>query len=451
MTVFGMLLAAPGLSFAQVLALLVALGFSAGFFAVPVNALIQHRPDPKEKGGVIAAANLLSFVGIGGAAGMYYVFQHILHLGPPAIFLSASVVTIAATLYVLYLLPDALLRLLLWLVTHTLYRIHLEGRENIPAKGGALLVPNHVSLVDAVLLIASIDRPIRFLMFKDNYELPLVKPFAKIMGVIPISSQLRPREMIHALRIATQALRDGELVGIFPEGQMTRIGQMLPFRRGMERILKGVEVPIIPVYLGGVWGSIFSFAGGRFLWKWPRRIPYPVTLLYGRPLPPTTSPLEVRQVVQELGAEAARTRKKYLRPLHRSFVQTARRHPLRFAMADGRTPQLRYGAALTRTVFLARRLRALWRDQERVGILLPPSIPGALVNFAALLMGKVPVNLNYTASNEILASCAKQCDLKTVVTSTAFLERLHVQPPGEAILLEELAEGPRFPSAWGRR
>jgi len=226
---------------------------------------------------------------------------------------------------------------------------------------------------------------------------------------------------------------------------MTRIGQMLPFRRGMERILKGVEVPIIPVYLGGVWGSIFSFAGGRFLWKWPRRIPYPVTLLYGRPLPPTTSPLEVRQVVQELGADAARTRKKYLRPLHRSFVQTARRHPLRFAMADGRTPHLRYGAALTRTVFLARRLRALWRDQERVGILLPPSIPGALVNFAALLMGKVPVNLNYTASNEILASCAKQCDLKTVVTSTAFLERLRVQPPGEAIQLEELAEGPRFP------
>jgi len=445
MTAFGILLAAPGLSFVQVLALLGALGFSAGFFAVPINALIQHRPDPKEKGGIIGAANLLSFVGIGGASGVYYLFQHVLHLSPPAVFLSVSVVTIAATLYVLYLLPDALLRLLLWLVTHTLYRIHVEGRQNIPAKGGALLAPNHVGMVDAVLLIASIDRPIRFLMFKDNYEHPLVKPFAKIMGVIPISSQLRPREMIHALRTATQALRDGELVCIFPEGQMTRIGQMLPFRRGMERILKGVEVPIIPVYLGGVWGSIFSFARGRFLWKWPRRIPYPVTVTYGSPLPPTTAPLEVRQMVQELGAESARARKRYLRPLQRSFVQTARRHPLRFAMADGRTPQLRYGAALIRTVFLARRLRPVWRDQEKVGILLPPSIPGALVNFAALLMGKVPVNLNYTASNEVLASCARQCDLKTVVTSKAFLERVHVQPPAEAILLEELAAGPRFP------
>jgi acyl-[acyl-carrier-protein]-phospholipid O-acyltransferase/long-chain-fatty-acid--[acyl-carrier-protein] ligase len=131
-----------------------------------------------------------------------------------------------------------------------------------------------------------------------------------------------------------------------------------------------------------------------------------------------------------------------MRPLHRSFVQTARRHPFRFAMADGRTPKLSFGGALTRTIFLARRLRSVWRDQPMVGILLPPSVPGALVNMAALLMGKVPVNLNYTASNEILASCAKQCELKTVITSKAFLERVPVRPPGEVVLLEDLAQNP---------
>jgi len=442
MTVFGILLSVHNLSFNHVLVLLAALGFAAGFFAVPVNALIQHRPDEKDKGGVIAAANLLSFVGIGGAAGVYYVLQHLAHLGPSAIFLSVSIVTIAATAYVLYLLPDALLRLLLWIATHTLYRIHLEGRENVPAKGGALLVPNHVSMVDAVLLIASIDRPIRFLMFKGSYDHPLVKPFAKIMGVIPISSQLRPREMIQSLRTATQALKDGEVVCIFPEGQMTRIGQMLPFRRGMERIVKGIDVPVIPVNLGGVWGSIFSFDKGRFLWKLPRRIPYPVTVTFGNAMPASTNAQEVRQAVQELGAEAYRFRKCYMRPLHRTFIQTARRHPFRFAMADGRTPKVSFGSALTRTVFLARRLRSAWRDQQMVGILLPPSVPGALVNLAALLMGKVPVNLNYTASNEVLASCAKQCQLQTVVTSKAFLERVHIEPPAKAIMLEDLAESP---------
>src|SRR3984885_9282477 len=340
MTVFGILLSAHSISFVHVLALLTALGFSAGFFAVPVNALIQHRPDQKDKGGVIAAANLLSFVGIGAAAGIYYFFQHYTHLSPPAIFLSASLMTVGATAYVLYLLPDALLRLLLWIATHTLYRIHLQGRENVPGKGGALLVPNHVSMVDAVLLIASIDRPIRFLMFKGSYDHPLVKPFAKIMKVIPISAELRPREMIQSLRTATQALKDGEVVCIFPEGQMTRIGQMLPFRRGMERIIKGGEGPIIPTNLGGGWGSIFSFERGRFLWKLPRRIPYPVSVTFGKPMPSTTGPQQARQAVQELGAEAYKFRKRYMRPLHRSFVQTARRHPSRFAMADGQTKKL---------------------------------------------------------------------------------------------------------------
>jgi acyl-[acyl-carrier-protein]-phospholipid O-acyltransferase/long-chain-fatty-acid--[acyl-carrier-protein] ligase len=444
MTVLGILISAGNLSFTHVLMLLSALGFSAGFFAVPVNALIQHRPDEKDKGGVIAAANLLSFVGIGGAAGVYYVFQHYAHFSPSTIFLSVSLVTVAATIYVLYLLPDALLRLLLWIATHTLYRIHLKGRENVPSKGGALLVPNHVSMVDAVLLIASIDRPIRFLMFKGSYDHWLVKPFAKVMRVIPISSQLRPREMITSLRTATQALKDGEVVCIFPEGQMTRIGQMLPFRRGMQRIIKGVDVPIIPVNLSGVWGSIFSFERGKFLWKLPRRIPYPVTVTFGKPMPSTSTAQSVRQEVQELGAEAYHFRKRYMRPLHRSFIQTARRHPFRFAMADGRTPKLSFGGALTHTVFLARRLQPVWRDQKMVGILLPPSVPGALVNLAALLMGKVPVNLNYTASNEVLASCAKQCELQTVITSKAFLERVHVQPPGRAIMLEDLAEGPRL-------
>ncbi len=444
MTVFGVMLSAPHLSFARVLFLLAALGFSAGFFAVPVNALIQHRPDQKNKGGVIAAANLLSFVAIGAAAGIYYLFQHYGHFTPAAIFLSSSVATVAATIYVLYLLPDALLRLLLWFATHTLYRIHLHGRENVPARGGALLVPNHVSMVDAVLLIASMDRPIRFLMFKGSYDHWFLKPFVKILGFIPIASQLRPRDMIQSLRAATQALQDGELVCIFPEGQMTRIGQMLPFRRGMERIVKGVDVPIIPVSLGGVWGSVFSFERGRFLWKLPRRIPYPVSVTFGAPIPSSTGAQEVRQTVQQLGADSYQYRKTYMRTLHRSFLHTARRHPYRFAMADGRTPKLSFGGALTRTVFLARRLRPIWGDQKMVGILLPPSVPGALVNLAALLMGKVPVNLNYTASNEVLASCAKQCELKTVITSRAFLEQVHIQPPVPPTMLEDLAQNPRF-------
>jgi acyl-[acyl-carrier-protein]-phospholipid O-acyltransferase/long-chain-fatty-acid--[acyl-carrier-protein] ligase len=281
-------------------------------------------------------------------------------------------------------------------------------------------------------------------MFKGSYEHPLVKPFAKMLRVIPIASDQGPREMIHSLRQATQALQNGELVCIFPEGQMTRIGQMLPFRRGMERVIKGVDVPIIPVHLDGVWGSIFSFAGGKFLWKFPRRLPYPVRVTFGEPLPATATSTQARQAVQNLGAEAFARRKKRMHTLPQSFVQTARRHPLRFAMADGQTPRLNFLAVLARTLFLARRLRTHWRGQEMVGILLPPSIPGALVNLAAMLMGKVPVNLNYTVSNESLASCAKQCNLKTIVTARVFLERVHIQPPVKAIFVEDVAQEPKL-------
>jgi len=444
MTVLGLCLAIPHLSFRAVLLLLAALGFFGGFFIVPVSASIQHRPEEDKKGVVIGTANWLSFVGIGAASGVYYASTHFLHLSPGEIFFWSALATLGATGYVLWLLPDSLLRLFLWIATHTLYRLDVEGRENVPARGGALLTPNHVSMADAVLLIASIDRPIRFIMFKGSYEHPLVKPFAKIMGVIPIASDQGPREMIHSLRMATDALKSGEVVCIFPEGQMTRIGQMLPFRRGMERIIKGVDVPIIPVNLDGVWGSIFSFAGGRFLWKFPRRIPYPVRVTFGKPMPPTSTSMEVRRAVQDLGAEAFARRKKRMHALWQSFIYTARRHPFRFAMADGQRPRLNYFQALAGALVLARRLRKPWQGQEMVGVLLPPSVPGALVNFAAMLMGKVPVNLNYTVSNETLASCAQQCNLKTIVTARVFLEKVKIEPPGEIIFIEDVAKDAGF-------
>jgi acyl-[acyl-carrier-protein]-phospholipid O-acyltransferase/long-chain-fatty-acid--[acyl-carrier-protein] ligase len=281
-------------------------------------------------------------------------------------------------------------------------------------------------------------------MFKGVYEKFLIKPVAKMLKIIPIASDQGPREMIHSLREASEALRNGEVVCIFPEGEITRIGQMLPFRRGFERIVKGIDVPIVPVNLDGIWGSIFSFSGGRFLWKVPRSIPYPVRITFGKPLPSTASATEVRRAVQELGVDAFQRRRRYMKPLTRSFLRAARIHPLRFAMADGRTPKLTSGESLIKAIFLARRLRSRWDGQKMVGVLLPPSIPGALVNWAALLLGKVPINLNYTTSNESLASCARQCGLKTTVTSKLFLEKVHVQPPGEVVYAEDLAESPRF-------
>jgi acyl-[acyl-carrier-protein]-phospholipid O-acyltransferase/long-chain-fatty-acid--[acyl-carrier-protein] ligase len=425
--------------------LLSVLGFWAGFFAVPVNALIQHRPADKDKGGIIAASNLLSFVGIALSSGVYYVFAAFIDLNPRQVIVASSVITAAGTVYVLMLLPEWFGRLILFFLTHTIYRVKVLGRDNFPDKSGALLVCNHMSFVDALLLIASTDRPIRFLVYKAIYDRRLLKPFARAMKVIPISSEQRPREMIRSLRTATEALRNDEIVCIFAEGQITRTGQLLPFRRGLERIMKGVEAPIIPVNLDGVWGSIFSFERGRFLWKVPRQIPYPVTVSFGSPMPPTTTAVAVRQAVQELQAPAFEQRKRRMKPLDAAFVRTARRFPFRFMMADGKTPGTSFGSALTKTIYIARRLQPKIGRQQMVGLLLPPSVGGALTNYALMLLGRIPVNLNYTASSEVIASCAQQCGTDVVITSKAFLERFpKLEIPGKTVLLEDVLRAPRL-------
>ena len=435
-------LAVPHLSVNAVLVRLALLGFAGGFFIVPICALLQHRPDKTAKGATLAAANLLSFGGIFFASGAHWVLAQGLMLSPGQIFLVGGVLTLGAAAYVVVLLPDSLLRFVLWCATHSVYRIRVAGRDHIPEKSGALFVCNHVSWVDAVLLIASTDRPVRFVMFKDIYEQRWINPFCKILGVIPISSEQRPRELIQSLKAASQAIRDGEVVCIFAEGEITRIGQLLPFRRGMERIMKDVDAPIIPIALEGVAGTPSSFKGGRFVWRLPARIPHPVTVSFGQPLPPTATAPEVRQAVQELVANAWQHRRERMKPLHRKFVGTARRFPFRFAMADAQTAKVTFGAALMRTVFLARRLRKVWANQKMVGLLLPPSVAGSLVNWAALLCGKVPVNLNYTLADDALASCARQCELQTVVTSRAFLEKVKLKVPGKVFYLEDLAAKP---------
>jgi acyl-[acyl-carrier-protein]-phospholipid O-acyltransferase / long-chain-fatty-acid--[acyl-carrier-protein] ligase len=212
---------------------------------------------------------------------------------------------------------------------HALPRARARPRE-YSRKGGALFVCNHVSFVDALLLIASTDRRVRFMMFAGIYELPYVKPFARILGVIPISSAQRPRDMLKSLQTASEAIRAGDVVCIFAEGQITRIGQLLPFRRGMEQIMKDVEAPIVPVALDGVWGSIFSFEKRRFVWKWPRRIPYPVTVSFGPPMPPRATASEVRQAVQELLASAWHLSPRQMRPC--SAPLCARRGGIRSAL-----------------------------------------------------------------------------------------------------------------------
>jgi len=197
-------------------------------------------------------------------------------------------------------LAESLVRVVVGLVTRLFYPLHVRGLENLPRRGGALLISNHVSFVDWLLLTAAAKRPVRFLIGKEFYEPPWLKPFVRVARVIPIPSGIRPREVALALGRCSNAIRNGDVVCVFAEGGITRSGKLMPFQRGLERIMRCVDAPIVPVALDGVWGSIFSFAGGTFFWKWPQQLRRPVTVNFGQLLPPTATAEEVRAAVEKL-------------------------------------------------------------------------------------------------------------------------------------------------------
>ena len=431
-------LVAPG--FGWTLALMGILGLASALIFVPLNALIQWRAPADRRGSVIALENTCVFTGIlFGSLGAGSLATS--GVSTTGIFVATALFTVGGTSWALWLLPEALLRVVLVILTNSLYRLRIVGHQHIPSNGGALLVPNHVSFIDGFLLIASLDRRVRFVVDAEYANQPLFKPFMKTLGVIPISSHGGLRMVLRALRDAGAALDQGDLVCIFPEGQITRTGTLLPFRRGFERITKGRQAPVIPIHLDRVWGSIFSFEGGKFLWKWPEQIPYPVTVSFGKSLPAETPAPELRQAIRTLGEQAWEFRKPYRRPLHRQFINAIRRRPFRFAMADQYRPHVTAFQALVGSIAVARRLKSQWQGQHRVGILLPPSVAGALVNIAAPLCGKTSVNLNYTVGKSGLEASVRMADLRTIVTSRAFVEKAKLElPDGPSVIwMEDLA------------
>ena len=435
MGVFALLLAQSGGSFPLAAFNLTVVGFFAGLFAVPLNALLQQRSGAAEKGRLMATNGFLNMVGILLASGTLWLCSDRLHLTPDRILMVFGAITLLSSVYVLSVVPEFLIRFTLWLVTHSLYRIRIVGQEHVPFRGPALLVCNHMAHVDGMLVGATVQRFIRFLVYRPYYEHWTINWLMRLMSAIPIAGG---REALAALERARQELQAGHVVCIFAEGSISRTGNMLPFKRGFERIVDGLDVPVIPVYLDRVWGSIFSFKGGRFFWKRPLRIPYPVTVAYGAPLPSTTTAAEARLAIQTLGAEVATDRRPPDEALARQFVRTARHQWGAFAMADSTTRPLTFGRALVASLLLSRWVRIHLAAESTVGLLLPASVGGALANVGISMAGRTPVNLNFTAGRESMAAAIERCGIRTILTSRLFLEKTGLESTDGMVFLEDV-------------
>ncbi len=272
------------------------------------------------------------------------------------IFLLAGLFTVPVFLYIIFLIPQASVRFMVWLASKTVYRLNVYGLENLPERGGALLVANHVSWLDGILLLLTSSRPVRVLAFGGYMRKPVVHGLSKLAGVIPIDSG--PKKVKRALDEARAALENGEIVGIFPEGGITRTGHLQAFKPGLMRILQGVDVPVIPVYLDELWGSIFSFHGGRFFWKWPRKWPYRISIHFGPPVDNPSDTNQVRRAVQDLGAMAVQQRSQSMTLVTESFIRTCKQQKRRRKVADTTGMDVTGGELLMRTLLARRLLRA---------------------------------------------------------------------------------------------
>lgn len=400
---------------------LVLLGFSCGFFLIPLKAALQQRAPDGMKGRLVAFANSLAYGAILVAAGIPWIIATCLGWNARQALLFVALLTLGGTIYVVVRLPDFLVRFLVWSLTNSVYRIRVVGSENLP-KGGALIVGNHVTLIDGPLVTASTSRAVRQFVFRPYTKIWWLKWYFRANHAIPIADTDSKETIEAALETARDVIRRGHIMCIFAEGSMTRTGNMLRFRRGLERIAGQVNCPIVPFYLDGVWGSIFSYERGRFLFKWPRHLLQPITIVFGKPMPSTSTADEVRQAIQELSTQTFTDRQKLQAPLHVRFIRRAKQR-WKATLAIGENGStISFGAALSRAIALS---ETLWcRDGqpgERVGILMPPGIDAILVNFAALYAGRVPVNIDAV---DVRHAAVSRAQLATIVTTRKFAEGL---------------------------
>ena len=262
------------------------IGLFGGFYIVPLYALIQQRSDPSRLARSIACNNIMNALFMVGSA----VFAIILlsaGLSVRALFLCLVLLNLVVAWHIFRLVPEFLVRFVIWLLIHTMYRIRPAGLDRLPEQGAAILVANHVSFVDALLLAGCIRRPVRFVMYYRIYRLPGLHWVFRTAGAIPIAGRSEDESLYHQAFIdMQQAIDDGELLCIFPEGQITRDGELNPFRPGVEKLLAVKPVPVYPIALKGLWGSLFSRRGGRAFFKLPRRLFARIEVLCGEPLMP---------------------------------------------------------------------------------------------------------------------------------------------------------------------
>ncbi|NBV47711.1 MAG: AMP-dependent synthetase [Verrucomicrobia bacterium] len=337
-----------------------------------------------------------------------------------------------------------------WLFVRTFYRVRLKGLENLPDQGGVLLIANHVAYVDVLIIGVLSPRPVRFLSWEGFERQRVMRFLTRTMGTIPVAES-KAKE---AVQKSAEALKAGEVVCIFPEGSLTRNGGILPLRKGYELIARRAECPILPLAIDGMWGSLFSFSGGKFFWKMPKHFPRPISVVIGQPYP-ATEHAKTRLRLLELASEAFSLRASLGGHLGREVAEGLAKKGGAVALVDRTSARREFGGATLLALAWAFAGELKRRtDAKRVAIVLPPGVAAAVANLGCLLADKVPVNLNFSLGREQALSCMQRAEVELVVTAGAFRSKLAEKFPdfpwGDRVLdvADFLTARPRADLAW---
>jgi acyl-[acyl-carrier-protein]-phospholipid O-acyltransferase/long-chain-fatty-acid--[acyl-carrier-protein] ligase len=316
-----------------------------------------------------------------------------------------------------------------FLITRIAYRIQVHGLNNIPEKGGVILVPNHVSYIDGLLLWSACrKRNVSFMIYHKLYHLKIFNWLFKILKYIPVYEGKRVKESLDA---AKQHLQKGGTICIFPEGELTRTGSMLPFRRGVEKLIEGVSsknVPIIPVYIDQVWGSIFSYERNRFFFKIPHEFPSKVSITFGKPLPADSKSHTIRKAVTELGYQSTQQRKSNEDILPLGLLKIAKKRWFSPMLTMPQIKPISFGTLVIMALNLVKRLKhQLNPDSTIIGVVGNPSLFSTAINLALSFTNKTVVNLPSTLSTDEMLKRCEILNVQEVLTYDSSL-RLNTIP-----------------------
>ncbi len=406
------------------------LGFLGGLFIVPLNALIQFHAKEHELGIVLAGNNLVQTTVMLGFLSLTVVFAW-LGLSSIGLFTLLTAVAFIGALYTLYNLPQSFVRFIASRLLYSKYRLHVQGFENIPESGGVLMLGNHISWIDWAILQMACPRQIHFVMERSYYERWYLKWFLDMFGVIPIARGSSKR----ALQLVTDYINKGEVVALFPEGMISRTGQLAKFRHGFERAAKGASGVILPFYLHGLWGSFFSRASQKLKTNTKSGVKRDLIVAFGKPCPITLTAEELKLKIFDLSIESWNSFSYSLRPIPEVWLETAKRRASEICLTESTGKRFHNRQMMNSILSLS---SLIDRHQEQnIAVLLPPSADGIAVNLAILINGKTVVNLDHINNQKAILAAIREAAIQHLYTSKAALERLGQQ----GIVLERMLPG----------